>query len=169
MGARAHLLLMALLLAACGGGAPVVERRAPGIAEFSYVSSPIQCVPYAREVSGIPIYGDAWTWWDQAAGTWARGNDPEPGAVLVIGARGRLSYGHLSVVKTVLDSRTILVTQSNWGSDAETRRRVYHAQSVIDVSPANDWSQVRYYNPDTGAFGSIYAADGFIYPRRISV
>ena len=26
-----------------------------------------QCVPFAREMSGIEIYGDAWTWWNAAA------------------------------------------------------------------------------------------------------
>ncbi len=29
---------------------------------------PLQCVPYAREHSGVKIYGDAYTWWDKAAG-----------------------------------------------------------------------------------------------------
>lgn len=28
----------------------------------------LQCVPYARQISGIQIYGDAWTWWGQAEG-----------------------------------------------------------------------------------------------------
>lgn len=164
---RLWILGVALVLAACGGTRHVAQG--PGIAQYSYVSSPIQCVPFAREASGIPIYGDAWTWWDQAAGIWDRGLRPEPGAVLVLGARGRLTHGHLSVVSQVIDARTILVSQSNWGSDGETRRRIYHAQTAIDVSPRNDWSQVRYYNPDTRAFGSPYSADGFIYPRRISV
>ena len=31
----------------------------------------LQCVPYARQVSGIRIYGDAHTWWDQAEGRYA--------------------------------------------------------------------------------------------------
>ena len=29
---------------------------------------PLQCVPYAREHSGIKLFGDAYTWWDQAEG-----------------------------------------------------------------------------------------------------
>ena len=39
----------------------------------------LQCVPYARQVSGIRIFGDAHTWWDQAAGHYARGNRPKVG------------------------------------------------------------------------------------------
>jgi hypothetical protein len=166
---RGWALAASLLLAGCGGGPALVDRGGPGIAEYSTVDDPIQCVPYARDVSGIPIRGDAWTWWDQAAGVYDRGHRPEPGAVLVLGARGRLASGHLSVVTGVVDARTILVTQSNWGSDGETRRRIYSAQSAVDVSPGNDWSEIRFYNPDTRAFGSVYSADGFIYPRRLSI
>ena len=33
----------------------------------------LQCVPYARQVSGIRIFGDAHTWWGQAEGRYARG------------------------------------------------------------------------------------------------
>ena len=43
---------------------------------------PLQCVPYAREHSAIKIYGDAYTWWDQAAGKYPRGPLPEPGTVI---------------------------------------------------------------------------------------
>ena len=32
-----------------------------------------QCVPFARAASGIQIYGDAWTWWDQAEGRYQIG------------------------------------------------------------------------------------------------
>src|SRR3954466_9883037 len=46
--------------------------------------APLQCVPYAREHSGIKIYGDAYTWWDKAAGKYAREQLPEPGAVMVL-------------------------------------------------------------------------------------
>jgi hypothetical protein len=163
---RAGVLAVSLVLAGCGRPA-LVERGGPGVAEFSIADDAIQCVPYARDVSGIPIRGDAWTWWDQAAGVYDRGHRPEPGSVLVLGARGRLASGHLAVVTAVIDARTMLVTQSNWGNSGETRRRIYRAQTAVDVSAANDWSQVRFYNPDTGAFGSPYSADGFIYPRRL--
>ena len=39
----------------------------------------IQCVPYARQVSGIQIRGDAHTWWGQAEGRYAKGRLPRVG------------------------------------------------------------------------------------------
>ena len=44
----------------------------------------LQCVPYAREHSEIKITGDAWTWWDKAAGKYERGANPATGAVMVL-------------------------------------------------------------------------------------
>jgi len=41
-----------------------------------------QCVPFARLMSGIQIFGDAHTWWSQAAGRYQRGYTPKAGAVL---------------------------------------------------------------------------------------
>ena len=42
----------------------------------------LQCVPFARQSSGIQLYGDALSWWDQAAGRYARGRQPKVGAVM---------------------------------------------------------------------------------------
>src|SRR5208283_812506 len=39
----------------------------------------ISCVPYARSATGITVAGNAWQWWDHAAGTYERGSVPEPG------------------------------------------------------------------------------------------
>ena len=36
----------------------------------------LQCVPFARELSGVQIYGDARSWWDQADGVYQRGTQP---------------------------------------------------------------------------------------------
>src|SRR3954469_5931713 len=45
----------------------------------------LQCLPFARAVSGIALYGDAWPWWDAAARQhFSRGRAPEVGAVLVL-------------------------------------------------------------------------------------
>ena len=43
-----------------------------------------QCVPFARLMSGIQIFGDAHTWWQQAAGRYQTGFTPKGrgGAVL---------------------------------------------------------------------------------------
>src|SRR4051794_32221196 len=43
---------------------------------------PLQCVPFARAVSGITLFGDAWRWWSEAAGRYGRGHRPQPGGVL---------------------------------------------------------------------------------------
>lgn len=124
-----------------------------------------QCVPFARAVSGVELYGDAWSWWPQAAGRYDRGKRPEVGAVLVLPKAGRLKYGHVAVVHQLQsDPRMILVTHANWGSDGNTRGVVHERQPVMDVSPNNDWSMVRMWNTK-GEFGSPYAAHGFIYNR----
>jgi surface antigen len=115
-------------------------------------------VLYARAVSGIDIRGDAYTWWDGAAGRYLRGQVPEDGAVLVLAKTDRLQLGHLAVVRRVLDDRDILVDHSNW-----VPGRIITGMQVRDVSPDNDWTALRFFNGDYGVFGSVYPADGFIY------
>ena len=46
----------------------------------------LQCVPYARRVTGVQIYGDAHTWWSQAEGRYAKGSVPKVGAVMAFKA-----------------------------------------------------------------------------------
>jgi hypothetical protein len=41
--------------------------------------------------------------------------------------------------------------------------RIITGMQVQDVSPENDWTALRFLNPQYGVFGSIYPADGFIY------
>lgn len=157
-----------LLLTACADSlkAPHVEPRPSnaflGIPEPSSTpESPyaaMTCVPYARMVSGINLRGDAFTWWDGASGIYQRGASPAPGAVLVLAQTGRLRSGHVAVVRQVISSREILVDHANW-----IRGHVTNAQSVYDVSPANDWSMPRFYNSEAGSYGSVYPAYGFIY------
>ena len=121
-----------------------------------------QCVPYARDYSGIQIYGDAWTWWSQANGRYARGNAPRRGSVLTLKKTNKLTAGHVAVVAAIVDSRRILVDHANWGDSPSTRAKIHARQPVIDVSPKNDWSKVRFLNTQ-GSFGAIYPAYGFIY------
>jgi len=40
--------------------------------------------------SGIALRGDAWTWWDAAAGRYERGHAPRSGSVLVLSRTSRL-------------------------------------------------------------------------------
>jgi surface antigen len=135
------------LLAGCGG---------------SYASygeaTPMTCVPYARSVTGLPLSGDAWVWWDEARGRYVESDVPAPGAVLVFRRTDRLPSGHLAVVSAVLSGRRVLVTQANW-----LPYRVTRDQPVLDVSPGNDWTAVRVWWPPADGWGStVYPTDGFI-------
>jgi surface antigen len=125
-------------------------------AHYSY--SWIQCVPYAREVSHIELSGDAFLWWAEASGRYARGSVPVEGAVLNFRSIGRMPLGHVAVVTSVIDSRTILVTQANWVHGAIT-----NDVTMQDVSPDNDWSQVEVELGDSSRWGAAYPAYGFIY------
>lgn len=123
-----------------------------------------QCVPFARRISGIQIYGDAHTWWHKAAFSHQRGFVPKPGSVLVLSQSSKLRHGHLAVVTEVIDKRHIKVTHSNWGSNRKSRRIVYKAMPVKDISKAGDWSRVRFWNYPSNSYGFPYTASGFIYP-----
>jgi surface antigen len=121
----------------------------------------LTCVPYARQVSGIALSGDAWEWWDEAAGRYPRTHLPKPGAVLVFAPHGSMASGHLAVVTSIVDPRRIDVTQSNW-----LPYRIEHDQPVIDVSAANDWTAVRvWYEPAQAMGATVYPTYGFILPR----
>ncbi|MBC7800895.1 MAG: CHAP domain-containing protein [Gemmatimonadaceae bacterium] len=151
------VLLMTMLLSGCGSG-PRVGTASVG------TSTSLECAPFARQVSGIQLYGDASSWWDQAAGRYDRGPDPVPGGVLVFRSTGRLASGHVSVVRSVVSARQITVTQANW-----VRRRITRDEPVIDVSPGNDWSAVRvWWAPSGGLGNTVYPTYGFIAPGALS-
>lgn len=123
-----------------------------------------QCVPFARLLSGVQIFGDAWTWWRQAAGRYETGGTPRAGAVLCFRPTGRMRLGHVAVVSQVLTDRIIQVTHANWSLINGTRGQVERDVTVVDVSPQGDWSQVRvWYNPLGGLGGTVYPTYGFIY------
>lgn len=121
----------------------------------------LQCVPFARNASGVELVGNAWTWWDEAAGVYERGRVPEPGSVLTFRANGTMRLGHVAVVSKVVSAREIEIDHANWASRGAISRNV----SVVDVSPDNDWTAVRVGLPDSEDFGSIYPTHGFIYAR----
>ena len=155
---RAFWIAAALLLAACGTS----SRGPAGVALDG--SGPWSCVPYARMRSGIPLRGDAWTWWDAAAGRFERGRAPRSGSVLVLIRTSRLPQGHLAVVSRVVSAREVRVDHANWASGT-AKGRVARDQPVMDVSPANDWSLVRVWHPRINDWGaSNYPSYGFIHP-----
>jgi surface antigen len=127
----------------------------------------LQCVPYARDVTGIRIYGDALTWWDQAEGRYARGHRPKPGAVMSFAPHGRMELGHVAAVSRVIDSRTVLLRHANWSPIDGRRGQIEDNVRAVDVSEANDWSQVRVWYAPIGNLGTTaWPVNGFIYPDK---
>ena len=157
---RASVALAAsLLLAACGAS------RGPSSSGVAVGGAgPWSCVPYARARSGIELRGDAWTWWDAAAGRYERGRAPRRGSVLVLNRTSRLPQGHLAVVSRLVSAREVRVDHANWASGA-AKGRVARDQPVMDVSPGNDWSLVRVWLPRINDWGaSSYPNQGFVHP-----
>ena len=166
-----HLLLAAAF--AVLFTAPVSARISlPDRAEVDAEDNPrlppyLQCVPYARRVTGIQIYGDAHTWWGQAEGRYARGFRPKVGAVMALKPSGGSTLGHVAAVSRIVDSRTILIRHSNWSMINGRRGQMEDNVNVVDGSSANDWSAVRvWYAPLQALGGSHWPVQGFIYPAK---
>ena len=120
----------------------------------------LQCVPYAREHSGINLRGDAYTWWDKAAGVYARGSDPIIGSVIVLNGYSR-HRAHVAVVRRIVSPREIRIDHANWNDDGS----IYVNDPVVDVSENNDWTQVKVWNIRSGSWGTrTYHVQGFIGP-----
>ncbi len=165
------LIAACLLLASCAGG-PRESPSRPGPSDglapgdgprMIAASGALQCVPYARHLTGLEIRGDAWTWWRAAEHRFERNDRPAIGAVLVLKKTTRLRYGHLSVVTGIVSYREVLVEHANWLN----RGRIHKDIPVRDVSPNNDWSAVRvWYVPGQTLGRRTYPAHGFIHPQR---
>jgi surface antigen len=83
-----------------------------------------QCVPFARLISGIQIFGDARTWWKQAIGKYDVGFQPKAGAVLCFKPTERMRLGHVAVVSEVLTDRIVQITHANWSPIEGSRGKV---------------------------------------------
>ncbi|MGK9169066.1 CHAP domain-containing protein [Inquilinus limosus] len=142
------------------------QRQIQRVATLKAQNRRWSCVPFARELTGFQITGDAWRWWDAAAGRYNRGRMPVAGSVIVLKRSGAMRRGHVAVVRRVVSSREIIVDQANWAP----RGRVNEPARVIDVSPKNDWSQTRFWHQPTGQMGTkVYPAYGFIYAPSTQV
>jgi hypothetical protein len=120
----------------------------------------LQCVPFAREASGIEIYGNANTWWRQAEGRFLRTTGPAVGAVMAMRGYRNANRGHVAVVTAIKSDREILVDHANWLNRGEVSVNT----PVLDVSEAGDWSQVRVWHIPSGKWGArIYSVQGFIH------
>jgi surface antigen len=124
----------------------------------------LQCVPFARQVSGINIFGNAKTWWYQAEGRYARGAEPRVGAVMTFKPTRSMPMGHVGKVSKIVSDREVLIDHANWSRIGGRRGHIERGARVLDVSPAGDWSQVRvWYAPMKGLGTSTYPLYGFIY------
>jgi hypothetical protein len=136
---------------------PIVDAVAP-----PSIETPLHrlfCVEYARMRSGLAVFGDAKYWWTRAKNLYTRVSHPVEEAVMVFSGSKRLKRGHVAVVTEIVSPREIIVDQANW----QNRGEIDHATPVLDVSRANDWSQVRVWDIPSGTFGSrVYRISGFI-------
>jgi hypothetical protein len=122
----------------------------------------LQCVPYARQISGIQIRGNAKTWWGQAAGRYERGQAPRVGAVMALPGYGKMRLGHVATVSAIVNDREIRLSHANWSRRGGIERNV----RAIDVSEKGDWSRVRIWFASNGDLGTTsYPVSGFIYPN----
>lgn len=120
----------------------------------------LQCAPYAREHSAINLHGNAATWWDQASGTYERGQTPRAGSVLVFKATGAMRVGHVAVVSKIVDERHVVLNHANWSRPG----MIETSAMAEDVSAAGDWSNVRvWYAPSRSMGLRASPAFGFIY------
>jgi surface antigen len=130
----------------------------------------LQCVPYARQISGVQLFGNAKTWWAQADGKYARGAEPKIGAVMSFQATRSMPMGHVGMVSKIVSPREVLIDHANWSLINGRRGQIERNARVIDVSAAGDWSQVRVWYATIGAMGkSTYPLNGFIYNDKPSV
>ena len=146
------------------------EQRANSGSESGSELPPyLQCVPFARDLSGIQLYGDAHSWWGQAAGRYQRGNQPQVGAVMAFQPHRNMTLGHVAAVSRIIDSRTVLISHSNWSPINGRRGQIERDVRAEDVSPANDWSMVRVWYHPLQAIGSTpWPVHGFIYAGKFN-
>jgi hypothetical protein len=113
-----------------------------------------ECVPFAREMSGIQIYGK-----------YDRGRQPRVGAVLAFKPHGSMQLGHVAMVSKIVDDRTVKLTHANWSLINGRRGQIERNVTAIDVSEAGDWSRVKvWFAPLQDLGKTSWPTHGFIYP-----
>lgn len=119
----------------------------------------LYCVEYARLRSGLSIFGDAKLWWTRAKKLYEEFAQPAVDAVMVFSGSKRIRRGHVAVVTQIVSPREIIVDHANWQNHGEIDLNT----PVLDVSAANDWSEVRVWDIGAGRFGAhVYRVSGFI-------
>jgi len=89
----------------------------------------LQCVPFARALTGLEIRGDAHSWWDQAEGRYERGSRPKVGAVMTFIPHGNMRLGHVAAVRRIIDKRTLLISHADRSAEAVLRSLEVNALS----------------------------------------
>lgn len=144
--------------------APKKTTKVAAVKAKKSASPYLQCVQFARQFTGIQIFGDAWTWWEKATGKYEEGQAPKPGAVLVFKPQGKMRVGHVAVVSQIVTDRYIQITHANWSPINGRRGQVEKDVNVLDVSEKGDWSKVKvWYGPLNDLGTTIYTTYGFIY------
>lgn len=139
---------------------PAIALAALAFITQPALARPLQCAPYAREHSAIDLHGNAATWWGQAEGSYARGQTPRTGSVLVFKATGAMPVGHVAVVSKIVDSRHVVLNHANWSRPG----MIETSAMAEDVSDHGDWSSVRvWYAPSRSMGLRASPAFGFIY------
>ena len=138
---------------------PASKRHGRRLYHYVSHSTYLWCVPYARRISHVDLVGDAFLWWAEASGRYARGARPEQGAVLAFHATAQMPLGHVAVVSRVINSREVLVDQANW-----VHNQISRNVRVVDISRDNNWTDVE-VQTTAGTMGVPYPTYGFIYDQ----
>ena len=126
----------------------------------------VNCVQFVKKVSPVALHGNAYEWWDAAAGTYIRSDQPKTGAVMVFSKSRHLPYGHVAVVQKQVDQRTLLIDHANWSRFGGQKGHIERSVRVVDVSEHNDWSKVRvWYHGISRVGDTAYGLRGFVYPN----
>lgn len=145
--------------------AAVLAMSAFASPAFAQMGRTLQCVTYARAVSGIELRGNAKTWWDKAAGVYERGSAPQVGAVMAMPGISRMPLGHVAMVSQIIGPREVLLDHANWSRPGMVERNV----RAVDVSEKGDWSLVRVWHAGSRNLGiTHYPVSGFIYATPVA-
>ena len=114
------ITLAAATLTACASSfkdpGPITFHSSGARPRVDASGPPLQCVPFARNQSGVNIYGDAHTWWDQARRKFETDDSPSKGAVMVIQGYRTDKRAHVAVVRKILDDRELTIDHANWAN-----------------------------------------------------
>ena len=68
------------------------------------------------------------------------------------------------MVSRVVEKRVVMLTHANWSRFNGERGHAEQDVTLYDVSPDNDWSEVKVWFRDSDGLGStVYPVAGFIY------